>query len=61
MFLGMNKWLIVVLDLHGDMAASNSIDVDNQGFTAALTSNHSFPMTSIEGFKIKPGHINLVF
>lgn len=57
---GMNKGLTVVLDLHGDLAAANSIDVDEQGFIATLTSNRSFPMTAIGGFLIKPGHTNLV-
>jgi len=58
--LVINKGLVVVLDLHSDLLASSSVDVDNQGFIGTVTSSASFPLTDVDGFQIKPGHYNLV-
>ena len=59
-FTGISKGLTIVLDAHNDLSAPSSVDVDNQGFVATVTSSGSFPLTFQDGFQILPGHTNMV-
>jgi hypothetical protein len=59
-FIGISKGLTIVLDAHNDLSAQSSVDVDNQGFVATVTSSGSFPLTFQDGFQILPGHTNMV-
>ena len=57
---GRNKGLLVMLDSHMDQFATASIDNDFDGFIGLINLSGSFPMTSVEGFEIKPGHLNVI-
>ena len=57
---GINKGLTIILDGHNDIITTGSIYSDFQGFTAIVTSKDSYPLTSQKGFRLKPGHINLI-
>jgi hypothetical protein len=39
---------------------SSSVDSDYEGFVGLVHPKGSFPFTMIEGFKIRPGHLNII-
>jgi hypothetical protein len=57
---GQNKGLYVMLDAHTDLFSASSVDSDNEGFIGLIHPKGAFPFTMLEGFKIKPGHLNIV-
>ena len=57
---GINMGLTVMLDAHNDLVEALSIDSDYEGFTVTITNPGEFPLTFQNGFKVKPGHLNMV-
>ena len=57
---GRNKGLFLMLDAHMDQFATASIDSDYDQFSAVVNPSGSFPMMSVEGIEIKPGHLNII-
>lgn len=57
---GQNKGLYIVLDAHSDLFSASSVDSDNQGFVGLVHPKGAFPFTVLDGFKITPGHLNMV-
>jgi hypothetical protein len=57
---GRNKGLFLMLDAHMDQFATASIDSDYDTFMGLINPSGSFPMMSLEGFEIKPGHLNVI-
>ena len=57
---GSNKGLFLILDAHTDQFATTSVDNDFEGFTGLINPSGSFAMMSLEGFQIKPGHLNAI-
>ncbi len=57
---GYSMGLTVLLDAHTDLLAEFSIDTDFKGFEAAVIPKTDFPLTFQKGFKVKPGHVNMV-
>ena len=57
---GSNKGLFLILDAHTDQFATASVDSDFEGFMGLINPSGSFAMMSLEGFQIKPGHLNAV-
>lgn len=57
---GQNKGLYLILDAHSDLLSASSVDSDNQGFVGLVHNKGAFPFTIMDGFKITPGHLNMV-
>ena len=57
---GRNMGLKLVLDAHSDVVEAFSISRDFEGLLALITEPGNFPLTNLRGFKVKPGHNNLV-
>jgi hypothetical protein len=57
---GQNKGLTVMMDSHADWLRSSSVDEDFNGFVAYVASGNTFPLTTKKGFRLKPGHENMV-
>ena len=57
---GRNKGLFLILDAHMDQFSSTSQPNDFNGFYGLVHPSGSFPIMSLEGFEIKPGHRNAV-
>ena len=57
---GQNKGLYIMLDAHSDIFSASSVDSDNEGFVGLVHPKEAFPFTMLEGFKIRPGHLNIV-
>lgn len=57
---GQNKGLYLVLDAHSDLFSASSVDSDYQGLIGLVHPKGAFPFTILDGFKISPGHLNLV-
>jgi len=57
---GRNKGLFLILDAHTDQFITTSQKNDFDGFVGMIHPRGSFPMTSFEGFEIKPGHLNSI-
>jgi hypothetical protein len=57
---GQNKGLLLMLDAHSDLFSASSVDSDYQGFIGLIHPKGAFPFTMLDGFKIRPGHLNLV-
>ena len=52
--------LSLILDSHTDQIDKFSVSSDFQGFTAAIIPPEEYPMMSLSGFQVKPGHKNQV-
>jgi Amiloride-sensitive sodium channel len=57
---GRNKGLLLLLDAHMDQFATASVNTDYDGFMGLINPSGSFPMMAIEGFEIRPGHLNAI-
>jgi hypothetical protein len=57
---GRNKGLFLMLDAHMDQFATASVDTDYDVFMGIINPSGSFPLMSLEGFEIKPGHLNVI-
>ena len=57
---GRNKGLVLIIDAHSDLFAAGSVDSDFEGFMGFVGSNGTFPLLTLEGFEIIPGHNNIV-
>ena len=57
---GQKKGLNLMLDAHNDIYTGGSVDNDFQGLTMFIGDRGSYPLTSIGGIKITPGHFNMI-
>ena len=57
---GRGKGLFLILDSHMDQFTSTSQHNDYNGFMGLIHPRGDFPIMSLEGIEIKPGHINSI-
>jgi len=58
--IGVNKGLMLLIDIHSHWLYPGSFDGDFHTFTAIIQSNGSFPLVSQDGLAIRPGHNNII-
>ena len=57
---GKNSGLMVYLDAHSDQLDAFSVGSDFGGFTALIGHQEEFPLVSVRGFDVRPGHLRLI-